>query len=118
MEFLLSFTVLLRMLFGYSVLQRGQQSAPQSSFLGIQLLICLSLNCLLPSHLTARNFNPSDTNKDEKSGQMNENIKQKMDENLDNKFDSSFANIQKMMEKSCALKLTRVSCYDYTIYVK
>jgi hypothetical protein len=40
----------------------------------------------------------SDTNIDEKLGQMKEDIMQKMDEKLDSKFDSFFANMQRMME--------------------
>ena len=40
----------------------------------------------------------SDTNIDEKLGQMKEDIMQKMAEKLDSKFESFFANMQRMMD--------------------
>jgi hypothetical protein len=40
----------------------------------------------------------SDTNIDEKLGQMKEDIMQKMVKKLDSKFDSFFANMRRMME--------------------
>jgi hypothetical protein len=42
----------------------------------------------------------SDTNIDEKLGQMKEKIMQKMEEKLDTKFDSSFTKMQRMMENN------------------
>ena len=40
----------------------------------------------------------SDSNIDEKLGQMKDDIIKKMDEKLDTKFDSIFSNMQQMME--------------------
>jgi hypothetical protein len=40
----------------------------------------------------------SDSNIDEKLGQMKDDIMKKMDEKLDIKFDSFFDNMQRMME--------------------
>ncbi len=55
----------------------------------IKLVVCME-----------RMASSSDTNIDEKLGQMKEDIMQKMDEKLDSKFDSFFANMQRMMENN------------------
>ncbi len=63
---------------------KNQKMVAESS---IKLVVCVE-----------KNASSSDTNKDEKLGQMKDDIMKKMDEKLDTKFDSFFANMQRMME--------------------
>jgi hypothetical protein len=48
--------------------------------------------------MLGKNASSSDTNIDEKLGQMKDDIMKKMDEKLETKFDSFFANMQRIME--------------------